>query len=145
MNNFQTIEFETKTQFELVDLTSKVAKILEKSLLPSGVAVVFSPHTTGAIRINHNEALLKQDLMKMLYRIAPLDLNYSHDLFEIRSNVAPNERSNGHAHVKTFLLGQSESIPFEKKKLLLGERQSIFFVEMDGGRKRYVSVQLIGN
>jgi len=59
--------------------------------------------------------------------------------------VAPNERSNGHAHVKSFLLGSSESLIVEKGQLLLGEKQSLFFVEMDGGRNREVRLKIIGN
>jgi len=81
----------------------------------------------------------------MLYRTAPIDINYAHDLFEIRTKIEPGERSNGHAHVKAFLLGDSETVPVEGGKLLLGERQSIFFVELDGGRKRRVYIQILGS
>jgi len=53
-------------------------------------------------------------------------------------------RSNGHSHCKAILLGNSETIPVEKGKLLLTERQNIFAVEFDGSRKRDVFVQVIG-
>ena len=82
--------------------------------------------------------------MKALYRLLPVDISYSHDLFEVRQNVAPNERSNGHAHVKAFLLGSSESLILEKGELILGAKQSIFFVELDGGRNREVYVKILG-
>ncbi len=142
---YQTeLALETKTQFEIVDITPKVEGAVNKSKIRSGVAVVFSPHTTAAIRVNHNEPLLKQDIMKMLYRIAPIDINYAHDFFEIRTNLKPDERSNGHAHVKAFLLGDSEAIPVAKGKLQLGPQQSIFFVELDGGRKRRVIIEILG-
>ena len=80
------------------------------------MAVVFCPHTTAAVRLNHFETLLMQDIMKTLYRLVPIDTNYSHDLFEVRQNVAPNERSNGHAHVKAFLLGSSETLIVENAR-----------------------------
>lgn len=145
MINLSTeIEFETKTQFEILDITGEVRNFLEKSRAKTGLCVVFSPHTTAGVRINHNEPLLKQDIMKMLYRLAPIEMNYAHDFFEMRNKVKPDERSNGHAHVKAFLLGESEAIPISKGKLLLGERQSIFFVELDGGRKRRVIIQILG-
>jgi thiamine phosphate synthase YjbQ (UPF0047 family) len=38
----------------------------------------------------------------------------------------------------------SEVIPIERGKMLLGEHQNIFFVEMDGGRKRDIIIQVIG-
>lgn len=140
----QELALETKTQFEILDITAAVNGALTKSKVRTGAVVVFAPHTTAAIRINHNEPLLKQDVMKMLYRMAPIDINYAHDLFEIRSKVKPDERSNGHAHVKAFLLGASESVPVARGKMLLGDRQSIFFVELDGGRKRRAIIQILG-
>ncbi len=140
----RTIALETKKQFELVDITSLVQTAVVNSGIKDGCATIFSPHTTAAIRLNHNEPLLMQDIMKTLYRLVPLDISYSHDLFEVRQNVAPNERSNGHAHVKAFLLGSSESLIVEKGQLALGGKQSIFFVELDGGREREIKVKIIG-
>lgn len=140
----QKLILESKKQFELIDLTGKVGEVLNSSGITNGTVTVFSPHTTAAIKLNHNEPLLIQDIMKMLYRIVPVDINYSHDLFEIRTGIEAGERSNGHAHVKAFLLGSSETIPVADKKMMLGDRQSIFFVELDGGRMRDVVVQIVG-
>jgi|SRR3989344_5761457 len=138
------IFLQTKKQFELLDLTPQIKKIVVESGIKNGVATAYSPHTTAAIRINHNEPLLVQDFMKALYKVVPIDVSYSHDLFEVRQNVAPNERSNGHAHVKAFLLGSSETLPIEKGELVLGVHQSVFFVECDGGRDRQVIISVIG-
>lgn len=135
---------QTKKQFELVDITFQVKTTLVEAGAQNGILTVFCPHTTAAIRLNHSESLLAQDIMKMLYRLAPVDISYSHDLFEVRENIAPNERSNGHAHVKSFLLGSSETLIFEKGEIMLGPRQSIFFVELDGGRDRQVYVSILG-
>ncbi len=127
-----------------MDITSHILKAVLESGVKSGAAIIFCPHTTAGIRVNHNEPLLVQDIMKTLYRLVPIDQSYSHDLFEVRQNVAPNERSNGHAHVKAFLLGSSENIPIEKSLLTLGAKQSIWFVELDGGRSREVNLQILG-
>ena len=75
--------------------------------------------------------MLMQDIMKMLYRTVPLEESYGHDLFETRTEVEVNERSNGHSHVKSFLLGSSETVPIQNGKLLLGKKQSIFFVDFN--------------
>jgi secondary thiamine-phosphate synthase enzyme len=143
-NVLKKITLETKKQFEIIDITEHVKKIVVESGIKNGIAVIFCPHTTAAVRLNHNEPLLMQDIMKMLYRLVPIDTSYSHDLFEVRQTVAPNERSNGHAHVKAFLLGSSETLPVEKATLALGAKQSIFFVELDGGRSREVQVKILG-
>ncbi len=128
----------------MIDITEEVQIAVVNSKVHDGIVTIFTPHTTASVRLNHNEPLLLQDIMKLLYRIAPVDINYSHDLFEIRSEVDSNERSNGHAHVKAFLLGSSETIPIQKGKLLKGDKQSVFLVELDGGRDRTVVIQVMG-
>ncbi len=138
------ISVQTNKQFEAVDVTENVRQALSDSGVKNGSALIFSNHTTAAVRINHNEPLLLQDMMKMLYRLVPVDVNYAHDVFEIRESVSVTERSNGHAHVKAFLLGSSEVVPIQDGALLLGERQSIFFVELDGSRSRDFIIQIMG-
>jgi secondary thiamine-phosphate synthase enzyme len=140
----EKLKYKTQKQFELIDITGQVKAILESSGVSSGMVTVFSPHTTAAIRINHNEPLLIQDIIKMLYRLVPVDINYSHDWFEIRAGIEAGERSNGHAHVKDFLLGSSETIPVANREVQLGNKQSIFLVELDGGREREVVVAVSG-
>jgi secondary thiamine-phosphate synthase enzyme len=137
-------ELETNKQFDAIDITEHVLEAISVSGIRDGSALVFAPHTTAAIKINHNEPLLLQDLMKMLHRLVPVDINYAHDIFEIRENVSAGERSNGHAHVKAFLLGSSETVPVTDGGLMLNEKQSVFFVELDGGRKRSFVVQVTG-
>jgi secondary thiamine-phosphate synthase enzyme len=143
-NFFKKLQVETKKQFEIADITEQVKIAVTESGIKNGFAVIFSPHTTASIRLNHNETLLMQDIMKALYRLIPIDISYSHDLFEVRQNVKPNERSNGNAHVKAFLLGSSENVIIENNSLILGAMQSIFFVEMDGGRSREVYLKIMG-
>ena len=145
MKNFlKKLQLETKKQFEIIDITEQVKAAVKESAAANGIAVIYSPHTTAGIRLNHNEPLLAQDFMKALYRLVPLDISYSHDLFEVRQNLATNERSNGNAHVKAFLLGSSESLIIDQGALLLGGKQSVFFVELDGGRWRDVYIKIIG-
>ncbi len=138
------VEVTSKKQFELIDITGQVAEVVGSSGIKNGIALVYNPHTTASIRLTHNEPMLMQDVMKMLYRVVPLEENYSHDVFEMRTEVEVNERSNGHAHVKSFLLGSSQTIPIADNKLSLGTVQTLFFVELDGGRKRDFHVVIYG-
>jgi secondary thiamine-phosphate synthase enzyme len=110
----------------------------------NGQVLVFSPHTTAGVAINQNESLLLQDFQRLLYRLVPVDERYSHDLFELKTNTKSDGRSNGHAHCKNLIIGVSETVPIENGKMLLGERQSIFLVEMDGARARDFVVQVMG-
>lgn len=139
-----TIEVTSNKQFELIDITGQVSEVVAGSGVKTGMALIYNPHTTASVRLTHNEPMLVQDIMKMLYRAVPLEENYSHDLFEMRTEVEVNERSNGHAHVKSFLLGSSQTIPIMAGKLALGAKQTLFFVECDGGRKRDFQVVIYG-
>ena len=140
----QLIQKESKSQIEFIDITHDVEEFVTASGVKNGQVLVFSPHSTASIAINENESLLLQDFQRLLYKLVPIDERYSHDLFELKRTVRSDGRSNGHSHCKDFLLGASETIPVEEGKMLLGEHQNIFFVEMDGARKRDIIVQIIG-
>ncbi|MFZ2187906.1 MAG: secondary thiamine-phosphate synthase enzyme YjbQ [Candidatus Moraniibacteriota bacterium] len=140
----ERIDLTSKTQIEFMDITDKVQEIVDRSGIREGQVLVYVPHTTMGVAINHNESMLIQDFMRILYKAVPVDDHYSHDLFELRRESGSDGRSNGHSHCKAILLGNSETIPVEKGKLFLTERQSIFAVEFDGSRKRDVFIQVIG-
>ncbi|MEP7162649.1 MAG: secondary thiamine-phosphate synthase enzyme YjbQ [Candidatus Moraniibacteriota bacterium] len=140
----ERIDLESKTQIEFLDITDKVQDIVDRSGVREGQVLVYVPHTTMGVAINHYEPMLLQDFMRILYKIVPVDDQYSHDLFELRRESMSDGRSNGHSHCKAILMGNSETIPVEKGKLLLTERQNIFAVEFDGSRKRDVVVQVSG-
>ena len=140
----QTLQKESESQIEFIDITHDVDEIIKESRIQNGQALVFSGHTTAGIAINQNESLLLQDFQRLLYRLVPIDERYSHDLFELKKGSNSDGRSNGHSHCKNLIVGVSETIPIENGKLLLGDRQNIFLVELDGARKREVIVQIIG-
>ena len=140
----ERIDLESKTQIEFMDITDRVQEIVDRSGVREGQVLVYVSHTTMGVVINHNESMLLQDFMRVLYKIVPVDDQYSHDLFELRRESTSDGRSNGHSHCKSILLGNSEIIPIEKGKLLLTDRQNIFAVEFDGARKRDVFIQVIG-
>jgi len=140
----QKIEIKSTSQIEFIDITDKVEEIIGNSGVREGQVLAYSPHTSASIVINHNEPMLIQDFMRVLYRLVPMGDRYSHDLFEIGRAKTSDGRSNGHSHCKNLLLGVSETVPIEKGKMILTERQNIFLVELDGARTRDVIIQVIG-
>lgn len=139
-----SLSIQTNQQFEIINITEQVVRATTESHIKEGIVTISVPHTTAAIKLNHFEPLLLQDILRTVFRLVPQDISYNHDIFELRQNVTPNERSNGHAHVKAFLLGNSETIPVTSGVLALGDRQSVLFVECDGGRKRKVNISIVG-
>jgi secondary thiamine-phosphate synthase enzyme len=139
------LQLKSSSQIEFLDITDKVSEIVEQSGIREGQILVYAPHTTASILVNHNEPMLLQDFMKVLHRVVPVTNNYSHDLFEISQGKSSDGRSNGHSHCKSMLLGGvSETLPVEKGKMVLTDKQSIFLAEMDGARSREVIVQVMG-
>ncbi len=132
----QKIEIKSTSQIEFIDITNKVEEIIGNSGVREGQVLVYSPHTSASIVVNHNEPMLIQDFMRVLYRLVPMRDRYSHDLFEIGRAKTSDGRSNGHSHCKNLLLGVSETLPIEKGKVMLTEKQNIFLVELDGARTR---------
>ena len=130
---------------EFIDITEKVCELVEQSQVLSGFVVVYSRHTTAAIKINENEPLLIGDMEKFLESMASRNGYYGHNNFSIRTvNMTEDECPNGHAHCQHLLLGASESIPIINGKLQFGRWQRIFFIELDMPRHREILVQVIG-
>ncbi len=140
----EEITIDSTTQVEFIDVTGRVEDVLEKSGIKNGHVTIFAPHTTMGVVINHNEPMLMQDFMRMLYRLVPVEDQYSHDLFELRRDTRSDGRSNGHSHLKSVILGVSETVPVTKGQLLLSDIQSIFVVDLDGARTRNFFVQVSG-
>ncbi len=140
----QTITKESRSQIEFIDITHDVAEAIAESKIQQGQVLVFSPHATAGVAINENESLLLQDFQRLLYKLVPVEERYSHDLFELKRTSRSDGRSNGHSHCKNLITGVSQVVPIEGGKILLGEHQNIFLVEMDGARKRDVIIQVTG-
>ena len=106
----QSIEVKSTSQIEFIDITDKVDEVIQGSGIREGQVLVFSPHTSASIVINHNEPMLIQDFMRVLYRLVPVSDRYSHDFFEIGRSKNSDGRSNGHSHCKAMLLGVSATV-----------------------------------
>lgn len=141
----QILTFRTHKSPEFLDITKEVERVVEECGVREGIALVFSCHTTAAIRINENEPLLLRDMEEFLKRLAPRELYYCHNDFGIRThNMTPEECPNAHAHLQHLLLGASEAVPIREGRLALGRWQRIFLVELDRPREREVLVQVVG-
>ena len=139
------LQLESQRAPEFIDITQQVQECVAEAGVSHGFVVVFSRHTTAAIKINENEPLLLQDMEQFLERISPRNGNYRHNDFEIRTvNMNEDECPNGHAHCQHLLLGTSETIPIVEGMMQFGQWQSIFLIELDHPRTREVVVQVLG-
>lgn len=131
------IEFEvlSTNQCEMIDVDKKVRKIVAKSDISYGLCTVFVPHATCAVMINENyDPNICDDIHNVLKSLIPEGV-HKHDKID----------GNGAAHIKSSIIGPSESIPIKEGKLMLGTWQSIMVAEFDGPKKRKVYVNIVGD
>ena len=133
----QIVRLATQKEGEILDITDKVQTIVENETIKNGLVFLFVPGSTAALTTIEYEPGLLADFPSMLERIVPRNGSYEH------------ERSwhdgNGHSHVRASLIGPDLSVPFERKKLMLGAWQQIVFIEFDvRPRDRTVIVHSIG-
>ena len=129
------MEIVTSRQIEIVDITDGIERYVNDCGREKGICLVYSLHTTTALIINEADEALLNDILKLMERIAPQAAGYQHDRGD----------GNAHAHLRAALLGNSVIIPVEKGGLALGTWQRILFIEMDGPRKRRLSIRIIGD
>ncbi len=144
-----SLEFQANHYFQFIDITDSVKEKVISSKIKNGLVLVFSRHTTAAIRINESESGFKKDFIDVMEHVCPKEKYYRHDDLTIRTenlvcNPEENECLNGHSHCKQLFLATSEVIPLINGELKLGKWQRIFLIELDKPRKREVIVQILG-
>ncbi|KXS39369.1 MULTISPECIES: secondary thiamine-phosphate synthase enzyme YjbQ [unclassified Candidatus Frackibacter] len=126
------LQIGTNAKTELLDITSKVQKLIQDINFQNGICTIFVPHTTAAITINENaDSTVKEDMLMELNKVIPFNDNYQH----LEGNSA--------AHIKSTLVGCSQQIIIKEGNLVLGTWQGIYFCEFDGPRKRKIKLKLI--
>ncbi len=135
----QTIElqFSTRGNAEVRDITAEVQARLRETHLKNGVLTLFSPSSTSALTTIEYESGCIADLQAFFEKTIPQDRDYRHN--------ARWGDGNGHSHLRAAVLGPSLSIPFIDGALTLGTWQQIVFIDFDNRpRSRRLIVQVIG-
>lgn len=130
----EEVKIKTKNQVEFVDITTKVRDVVSKDAVNDGIVVVYVPHTTAAVTINENaDPDVVKDMTREINKIVPFEDNYLH----LEGNSA--------AHIKSSLIGSSETIIIDRGDLVLGRWQGIYFCEFDGPRNRKLYIKIVSN
>ncbi len=145
------------------DVTDRVRDILAQSNIKNGIATVYSQHTTCSVIIQEesHDAILDgtkfvlQDLLDVLEKIVPRCRREGQYLHPGPKHLEHAIRNLGEeavwslntdAHLRSCIMGRSETIPIIAGKLELGEFGQVYFVDFDAvrERERVVHVQIIG-
>ena len=127
------ISLKTTGRTQFVDITRQVEGVVLQSGVKNGICVIYVPHTTAAVTINENaDPTVKKDIKTMLDKLIPW-----------REPFYEHAEGNSAAHIKSSLIGCSETVIIQDGRLLLGTWQGIFFCEFDGPRTRKVFVKIV--
>jgi thiamine phosphate synthase YjbQ (UPF0047 family) len=158
-----TIDVQSEARPTFHDITSEVAARVATSDISEGIAVVSSPHTTCSVVIQEEShdvtylgiEYLMQDLLDVLTRVIPDCTAERQYLHPGPQHIASALRERGEqpwwslnvdAHLRSVMLGRSESVPIADGELMLGEFGRIYFIDLDQmrARRRSALVTLMG-
>jgi secondary thiamine-phosphate synthase enzyme len=159
----ELFEINTEARATFHDVTDQVKAIVARSGVTNGITVVFSQHTTCSVMIQEEShdttyngtKYILQDLLDVFEAIIPqcrregqyLHPGPQHAAYAVDTLGEKVEWSlNTDAHLRSCLMGRSESIPLVGGKLELGQFGQVYFIDFDGtrARKRIVRVQIVG-
>ena len=120
----------------LYDITADVTAVIKSSKIQTGIASVYARGSTAAIMIQENwDQSVQNDVILLLSKLIPSGI-WEHD----------HQDNNGDAHLKSGLIGASQTIPIIDGNPGLSTWQNIFFCEFDGPRQqREVIVTIISD
>jgi secondary thiamine-phosphate synthase enzyme len=122
----------TSRRTELKDVTEEVKSAVRDSGCIDGVCYLYVPHTTAGVLINEGyDPTVAREIEGALDRLVPVVVNSKHD------------EGNSDSHIKTALVGSSQTLWIQDGKLLLGRWQAIFFAEFDGPRTRELRIKIV--
>ncbi len=120
----EIIELRTSQRETLVDITNPVRAAVKRSRVRNGLVGVYAQGATAAIMIQENwDDSVQTDVVNLLRKMIPKGV-WLHDA----------QDGNGDAHLKSGLIGPSETIPLMDGELALSTWQNVFFCEFDGPR-----------
>ncbi|MCP4295867.1 MAG: YjbQ family protein [Proteobacteria bacterium] len=119
-----SIQLATNKREELIDITEEVRKMVGKSGVQNGIVALYAQGATAALMIQENwDASVRTDVINLLQKLIPRGV-WLHD----------QQDGNGDSHLKSGLVGPSETIPLIDGELGLSTWQNICFCEFDGPR-----------
>ena len=125
------LSVKTRKKREVLDITDLLEEQLGKNGSTSGVCHLLVLHTTAALTTADLDPGTDLDMLDAFEAMVP-KLRYRH----------PHNPAHVPDHILSALIGTSITLPFEKKKLLLGTWQRVVLIELDGPRERELAISI---
>jgi len=126
----ETITISTDKREQLIDITTQVNAVVQRSGANNGLVSVYAQGATAAVMVQENwDESVQTDVVHLLQKLIPKGV-WLHD----------QQDGNGDSHLKSGLVGPSETIPLINGELGLSRWQNVFLCEFDGPRQERVVV-----
>ena len=126
------LQIRTSERQSFEDITQQVQQLVNASGVQEGLCFLFCPHTTAGLTINENwDPSVKHDMGLVLDGLIPQRQDFRHG------------EGNSPAHVKSSLVGASQTVFVSGGRLVLGSLQGVYLAEFDGPRTREVLVKIV--
>ena len=119
----KTFRVDTQGNCHVCDITHRVEEIVGESTIRVGIANVAGRGSTLAITTIEYESGAVSDLQRALEQIAPSNGDYAHN--------ARWGDHNGYSHLRSALMGTTETFPVRAGALVLGTWQQIVLCDFD--------------
>ena len=133
----KSIHLSTRGSCDIIDITSRVASVVAASGVREGMVNVAGLGSTLGITTIEYEPGAVSDLRRALDQIAPANDDYAHN--------AHWGDHNGFAHLRSALIGTSQTYPVRAAALHLGTWQQVILCDFDDRpRDREITVTVCG-
>ena len=134
---------DTPADTAMLDITETILQCVAEAGVSDGVVWATTMHTTTAITVNEGLPDVEADLVAMLHRFVPTDdISYRH------ARWLPSDGAmaiNSATHQRAALLGMQVAFPIQGGAVVIGNRQRVYFVELDGPLRRTYVVHVLGS
>ena len=137
----ERVSVKSERATQLIRIMDQVQRVVEKSGVKNGVVNIFTLHVTTALTINEDDPKLEEDIARFMVKAVPEDDSYAHHHFFRKDG---RMAVNAYSHIRASLLGPSLTIPLQDGTVVLGSRQVIYLVELDGPQTRGFVIQVLG-
>jgi len=133
----KSIQLPTRGNCDVIDVTARVASIVAESGVRRGLVNVAGRGSTLGVTTIEYEPGAVSDLRRALEAIAPSNDDYAHN--------ARWGDHNGFAHLRSALMGATETYPIRDGAVYLGTWQQIILCDFDDRpRDREITVTVCG-
>lgn len=161
---YERFTVQSLMQVTFDDVTEQVKEIVKRSGITQGMVNVYSQHTSCSVFIQEDSEgktykgipYILQDTINCLEKIIPTceyEGQYLHPgkFHAENANAVRNEEFswslNTDGHIKSSIMGRSETVPIIGGQVMLGEFGRVYFADWDKtrARERTVTVMVVGD